>query len=532
MSQLFNSDSSCKTKETNFDSLEYEKERLKEIYGLLYPNDRVLLMIATDDEFSRPVSIRYQDPHQFLRVCRSNYVNLELGVDKFPVPTKIFRLTFNCRNEPLVRGGARQPLRRRVVNQIRQVISHRAPLVYEWIKERYLKRRDRCSHSYDRLLNLENPKNQPGSLRKQHINEGKAALVCMHWLDVGGAEAFAVDSCRLYREKAYETIILSAHNGRRHYFEKLASFHTVYEVDRQIPVGEESRFICALIKQRGISVVHNHHNDHFYESLPSLRVLAPKIKVIDSLHIDEKNRYGGGFPRISIVWANYIDYHHVISRRLMQLLKVNGVHSQNVIMGHLGKGLIPPANFSIIDSLALKKLRLCFVGRMSGQKRPLLVLAMLAWAVKEGRRKGVDVSVDMVGDGPYLGALESCLKHTGVRSAFVLHNAGANVEELMERSDMLVLGSENEGITLVAYEAFRNGCLVVSTNVGAQSELVPDEMLLSADVVGAYKEWKRLYRRILGDMNFVQQAKANFIRKAQAIRSAPSAEEAIIKLLD
>lgn len=515
--------------------LEYEKSRLKEIYSLLYPDDRVLLLVenANEESFSRPVVIEYKDTDQFLKAGSSIHIHLELGTEKAPLPTKIFRLRADFRHEPPVPAHAKQSLPRKVIGKLRQVLSRRTPLVYECIKEIYLNLLERQSnHSFDRLLNLNNPKDQSYPRRKHSIADRKAALVSMHWLDVGGAEAFAVDSCGLFHKKGYETIVLSAHNARRYYFQKLAASHTVYEIDRQVPPGEETRFICALIRQCNVSVIHNHHNLYIYESLAALRVFAPDIHVIDSLHIDEKNRFGGGFPRISIVWANYIDQHHVISHRLKQLLTAHGVPSHSVIIGHLGKDLTPPVNFRIADSLAAKKISLCFVGRMTGQKRPPLVTAMLVWAVKEGRRQGFDVKVDMVGDGFYLPAVQSFIQHSGVKSAFMLHGAGTNVEKLMQQCDMLVLGSENEGITLVAYEAFRSGCLVASTNVGAQSELVPDEMLLPASTMGAYKQWKNVFRRVLQDPIFVQQAQASFVQKALAIKGSSTAEEAISNLLD
>lgn len=516
------------------DLLEYETSRLKEIYSLLYPDDRVLLLIenTVESSFSRPVVIEYRDTYQFMKTGESSYVRLELGVEKANLPSKIIRITANYRNAHSTPSHNRQSLRWRVIGKVRQSLSHRTPLAYECLKEIYLKRLERHRHSYNRLLNLDNPKNQPRA-RKSLTAEGKkAALVCLHWLDVGGAESFAVDSCRLFQEKGYETIVLSAHNARRHYFQKLANSHKIYELDRQVPAGDETRFICALIKQQSISVIHNHHNSYLYESLPAIRILNPGTQVIDSLHIDEKNRFGGGFPRVSIVWANYIDHHHVISHRLKHLLTAHGVHSQNVVLGHLGKDLTPPASFNIAQSLAAKRIRLCFVGRMSGQKRPLLAAAMLIWAVKEGRRQGIDVKVDIVGDGFYLPALQSYIRHSGTNSAFTLHGASADVERLMKQCDMLVLGSENEGITLVGYEAFRNGCMVTSTNVGAQSELVPDEMLLPASTWKAYQHWKQVFRRILNEPNFVQRAQVGFIQKAQAIAANPTAEEAISKLLD
>jgi len=519
------------------DLLEYETSRLKEIYSLLYPDDRVLLLIENTCEgyFSRPVVIDYQNTYQFLKVGENYHVHVELGTEKADLPTKIFRITANFRKATIasVAPTNRHPSWRwRIIAKVRQTLSHRSPIAYERLKELYLQRLERHGHSYHRLLNLNNPKNQVALPHIQKTDRTRAALVCMHWLDVGGAESFAVDSCRLFHEKGYETIVLSAHNARRHYYQRLATSHKVYEIDRQVPAGEESRFICSLIRQQSISVIHNHHNSYLYESLAAIRVLTPNIQVIDSLHIDEKNRFGGGFPRVSIVWSNYIDIHHVISLRLKKLLTTHGIHSQKVIIGHLGKDLTPPESFSISSSLSAKKLRLCFVGRMTGQKRPLLVAAMLIWAVKQGRRQGFDVKVDIVGDGLYLSALQAFVRHSRVSTAFTLHGASTDVEKLMKQCDILVLGSENEGITLVAYEAFRNGCLVASTDVGAQRELVPDEMLLPAGTQEAYSQWKKVFRQVLEDTCFVEHAQKNFIRKAQEIAGYPTAEEAISKLLD
>jgi glycosyltransferase involved in cell wall biosynthesis len=49
---------------------------------------------------------------------------------------------------------------------------------------------------------------------------------------------------------------------------------------------------------------------------------------------------------------------------------------------------------------------------------------------------------------------------------------------LLERSDILLLPSNNEGLALVCYEAVAHGCIPISTRVGSQDEVLPDGLLV------------------------------------------------------
>lgn len=505
--------------------LSSETERLKEIYSLLFPNTRVGIVIEIVPNYAlyEAVEIPTENAATFLSTGNSTTHHIEINQDKSSIADRYFLIKF-CPEPPSSYSGkhSRIPIgiHWTLIFWWRKALMYRYPYLYEIIKYHYLKFFDRKKIKYTRLLNLRNPKNIN---KKSSIASHENILIGLHWLDVGGAESFAVESTELAHQMGKNIYIVASHLSRPFYKSRLEKISNIYEIDRQIPLKYRLLFINSLIRKHNISLIHNHHSVHVYESLPLLKFNHPDLKVIDSIHIDEKNRFQGGFPRLSIIWSNYIDAHHTISQRLKKLLTSHGVHSDCVLHGHLGKNIGKSEMFSILE--AKNKINLCFVGRMSGQKRPLLALKLLIWAVNYCRRNNIQVKVDIVGDGFYLDAFVRVISISGASSYFQMHPANTNVKSILEKADLLLLSSENEGITLVGYEAYSSGTLVVSTDVGAQDELVPDQLLLPASPRGAFQTWKRLFPRIAKDPTFVKQCIEDFHAKVSTIDQSGSAED-------
>ncbi|MBP0575449.1 glycosyltransferase, partial [Mycobacterium tuberculosis] len=72
----------------------------------------------------------------------------------------------------------------------------------------------------------------------------------------------------------------------------------------------------------------------------------------------------------------------------------------------------------------------------------------------------------------------------------------APVAELLAEAHILLLPSENEGLALVAFEAARADCLVISTDVGAQREIVAPACLVPRGTWACWRESVRLVTAI------------------------------------
>ena len=99
--------------------------------------------------------------------------------------------------------------------------------------------------------------------------------------------------------------------------------------------------------------------------------------------------------------------------------------------------------------------------------------------------------VQIVGDGPYLPALQELAGRTRARVRFSkwLDNGSAELKQLYERSGIFVLPSESENFPVVLLEAMAAGLAIVTTQGTGCAEVVGDAALLVPPKdVGALRE--------------------------------------------
>ncbi len=113
-------------------------------------------------------------------------------------------------------------------------------------------------------------------------------------------------------------------------------------------------------------------------------------------------------------------------------------------------------------------LRLIFVGRLSIQKNPLLLLQAL------GLLRDLPWRLDILGDGPLRPAAEALARELGLAPRVVFHGwvRPEAVPTAMCRSDVLVLPSLAEGLPLVGVQALAAGLAIVGSNVGGIADVI------------------------------------------------------------
>lgn len=132
------------------------------------------------------------------------------------------------------------------------------------------------------------------------------------------------------------------------------------------------------------------------------------------------------------------------------------------------------------------ELRMISVGRVEGEKNPLLLADILARLHERDHRWRLSVC----GEGPMLGELRSRLERLGVEQfadlrGYVAIDAG--LRDVYVSSHVLLHVSWTEGLPQVLFEAYAAGLPVVATAVGGVPESVGDAALLvePGDAVGA-----------------------------------------------
>jgi alpha-1,6-mannosyltransferase len=115
------------------------------------------------------------------------------------------------------------------------------------------------------------------------------------------------------------------------------------------------------------------------------------------------------------------------------------------------------------------EVRLINLGRLSAEKRPELALE----AAIELRRRGMDVKLDMVGEGPLGPALRRAAGREGLRAEFHGHvRSRADVARLLGRADVALATCPVESFGLAVLEALACGTPVVAADRGAAGELL------------------------------------------------------------
>ncbi|KAB2345135.1 glycosyltransferase [Actinomadura rudentiformis] len=120
-------------------------------------------------------------------------------------------------------------------------------------------------------------------------------------------------------------------------------------------------------------------------------------------------------------------------------------------------------------SAAERPVRLVHLGRLSTEKRPDLALK----AAAELHRRGVNVHLDVVGDGPLSGTLREIAQRGDLPVRFHGHVPGrADIARLLANADVALAPCPVESFGLAVLEALACGTPVVAADRGAAHELL------------------------------------------------------------
>jgi len=134
-----------------------------------------------------------------------------------------------------------------------------------------------------------------------------------------------------------------------------------------------------------------------------------------------------------------------------------------------------PDRYAATDSPAIPprregEVRLLFVGRLA----PVKGLRVLFKALAEVVPDLPHLHMVVVGDGPDRALLEAAAKPLGDAVTFTGYLSQAEVAQVMQGTDVLVLPSFAEGVPVVLMEALASARPVIATQVAGVSELVED----------------------------------------------------------
>ena len=252
----------------------------------------------------------------------------------------------------------------------------------------------------------------------------------------------------------------------------------------RIPPSDRYATFLHYLKRHEIDLIYVTHSLWLYQHAARLKCDLPSLRIVDSLHVLEPYCFRGGYPDISgnRFVHRYIDRSILISQHLRQyLLRNYPVDPRKLVVIHNG---IDEGRFKSNDA-ERKRIRnelgaaagdklVGFIGRLTLQKRPLLVVDTARWLC----RRDPGLSVYLVGDGPLRPKVQERIARYGLSERIHLLGTRDDVPALLAASDLLLLPSAYEGAPLTILEALAVGVPVVASDVGAVREYVDERCCL------------------------------------------------------
>ena len=311
-------------------------------------------------------------------------------------------------------------------------------------------------------------------------NMGKTNLLMLiPWMELGGADRFNLSILEKIDKNAFSVFVVCTHPGENRWrdrFEKEAE--AVFVLPQTHKPEEYADFILELIKTRNIHAVFLSNSYYGYYLLPLIKCTFPQVAVIDYVHMEEWYWRKGGYARLSGRSECCVDRTLVCNHRTEQVLidafsrdpgtvetLYIGVDQDKFDCRKIPYGEIR-AQYNIKDNCKV----VLFPCRIHPQKRPFLMLEIAKDVIE--REKNVCFLV--AGDGPQLQELKNQIRRQGLEKWFRCPGEIARMEKAYRDSDVTLICSLKEGLSLTAYESCAMETPVISADVGGQGELIDD----------------------------------------------------------
>lgn len=299
----------------------------------------------------------------------------------------------------------------------------------------------------------------------------RAVLFGLHWLELGGAERWALECIAAAKEAGFVPIVLTDRASSSPWVTREEMAGAVFvPITSPLEAHQDAALLNGLFDTYDIRGIHVHHSSWLYERLAWIRTRFPWVHIVDSLHILEWRT--GGFVDIAVRLSDAIDVHHVISPQLRDyLVQQMRIPREKVVLATLAEltaGAVAPG-----ERTPRERPTVAFVGRLTQQKRPYLFLRLVARL----RKDLPDARFVLHGGGELADEVHALTRRLGLVGTVEFRGADHPVSETLDEADVLVITSDNEGVTLTSFEADAHGTLVVSTDVGSQRSVVVEDLL-------------------------------------------------------
>jgi glycosyltransferase involved in cell wall biosynthesis/GT2 family glycosyltransferase len=315
-------------------------------------------------------------------------------------------------------------------------------------------------------------------LSKLRVVEGHRNVLCIvPHIVLGGADHVVLNIAKALGNEKFIFHIVTSSMLKNTWQNKFQGIFVNVITPRKRTKSIYYRYFELLIKKLNIEVVLITNSIVGYEYLPRMKFQFPNVKTIDLLHAEN-------YPPIQLEkFAQYIDTRICISHRLKNYMMVNyqrsGIDTKfierlKVIHNGINTANFDPnvnkkGEFKMQFAIPENQRIISFIGRFSPEKNPLLFVEIAKNLVEN---YPFELKFVMAGEGPEIGKIKDLIRCYGLENHFILSGMIDNVARLLKDTYVLLVVSRSEGIPLVILEAMNMGVPVISTNVGAISEVI------------------------------------------------------------
>jgi glycosyltransferase involved in cell wall biosynthesis len=243
-----------------------------------------------------------------------------------------------------------------------------------------------------------------------------------------------------------------------------------------------------------------------------------------------------GHARFGVGYQDLLDLNITTTKKLAEWMQGRGADDDRIRVMYTGVRLAQ----STIEDRQRVRAELCipvdvpiivFAGRICEQKRP----AMLAEVLKNLREQGLIFRALIIGDGELKHQLEKMLGEYQLHGHVQMLGSVAHARwlEILAASDILLMPSKYEGISVALLEAVAGGVVPVVAKVGGQDEIVgADAGVLIPHSENELQEYVKAIRCLLSDPSGLLQMSSQCKALATSQLSWEGMNDKFLEILD
>lgn len=335
---------------------------------------------------------------------------------------------------------------------------------------------------------------------------GRRILFLVPWMTTGGADRVNLDLIEGLTARGHD-VTLCATLATNHVWEHQFSRFTpdIFILPNMLRAPDYPRFLAYLIRSRGIDTVVVTGSTVGYHLLPYLRAVSPGVAFVDMCHVEEPHWLNGGHPRFGVGYQDLLEFNIVTTGHLAEWMEGRGADRDRIRVMYTGVRAAPTGSPDDVRRSVRSELNIpeeipviVFAGRICEQKRPALLADILGAA----RDQGMVFQALVIGEGELKTQLRDLLERRQLTDRVRLLDAVPHRRwlEILAASDILLLPSRYEGISIALQESMAAGVVPVAARVGGQDEIVaPDAGILIPQGNDELREYVEALRRLTSD---------------------------------